>query len=188
MHAENAGLFISLSYVLQAAKDILYWKGNASPLRTVLIVQCRFLSGCRVTVPDCSDLFFDSTLGKQKPSIESFFFFTVSCCSALSVILWLSLISLCCLLSKKQAVFLYQKRSNFSHFSFDLLIFDPLNLFYSLLHPTPCVSFISLRLGDNSTLNAVHSRSDLGQSLQQRSVCKQSAWRKNLVHHFLNWQ
>lgn len=63
-HAKNPGVFIALSYILQAAKDILYWKGNASSLQTVLIKQCRPCadikgsSRCHVTIPDRPNLFY----------------------------------------------------------------------------------------------------------------------------------
>lgn len=70
--------FIALSYILQAAKDILYWKGNASHLQTVLIRQYRLCTdiensaGCYMTVPLCPIVFlwFDSIDGKLKQSIE----------------------------------------------------------------------------------------------------------------------
>ena len=40
VHAKDTWHFIAFSYILQAAKDILYWKGNASSLQTVSIRQC----------------------------------------------------------------------------------------------------------------------------------------------------
>lgn len=74
---KNTWRFIALSCILQAAKDILYWKGNASSLQTVSIRQYRLCTdiessaGCCVTVLDCSNLFllFDS-IDEQQSSIE----------------------------------------------------------------------------------------------------------------------
>ena len=73
MQKKNTWLFIALSYILQAAKDILYWKGNTSSLQTVSIRQyglCTDIessAGCYVTVPDRPNLllWFDSIDGKH---------------------------------------------------------------------------------------------------------------------------
>ncbi len=78
---KSTRLFIALSRILQAAKDILYWKGNTSSLQTVSIGQyglCTDIessAGCYVTVPDRPNLFlwFESIDGNHRSSIESSF-------------------------------------------------------------------------------------------------------------------
>lgn len=69
--------FIALLCTLQAAKDILYWKGNhdSSPDR-INLTAVQSLAVCHVTVP-ARLIFFFYSIDETPPSIEFWFCFLI---------------------------------------------------------------------------------------------------------------
>lgn len=168
---EHMIFFIALSYIFQAAKDILYWKGNTSSLQAVLIRQYRLCSdikssaGCYATVPLHPNLFlwFDSIDGKPRPLIESSFLpkwkTTQTYSAALLYLLYPLVMSLSLLSAARITGCLHIHRQTerlndlvlTQHWCLIFLVW-----FARSLHPTPRVWIL---FGAHLTLNAVKSGS-----------------------------